>query len=268
MEWQPYWPKVSPAEYVLTGAAIAGTVSLVLLLDYSDDGYEHGVLYDDAVREQLRGTSREDRNIARTVGDFGYRSMLIFPVADVAISALAVHGNGEVAWQMFSISAEAMALAGLAGIATDHLVGRGRPSNIPCKDNPEYERFCGEVDQFGSFISGHTAIASAGAGVTCAHHLNMPLYGGGAPDVLVCVGASALAITTGVARIINDRHWATDVTFAWGVGAVTGYVWPTLLHYRSAPKSNDESRSRPAFRHAFVPSVAPGAVGLGWYAMF
>jgi membrane-associated phospholipid phosphatase len=267
LEWQPHWPKVGAAEYVLTAGAIAGTLSIVLVLDPPTDGYGRGVLYDDEVREWVGASNREQRDVARAIGDFGYRSMLIYPFADAAITALAVHGNGEVAWQMFSISAQAMAFAGLAGITTDHLIGRARPSNAPCKTDPEYERFCNEDDEFSSFISGHTAIVSAGAGVTCAHHLNLPLYGGGAPDVLTCAGASALAIGTGVARLVNDRHWATDVTFAWGVGAVTGYVLPTLLHYRDRPEPVALATS-PRLRHTIVPMIAPHAFGLSLYATY
>jgi membrane-associated phospholipid phosphatase len=266
VEWQPHWPKVSTAEYVLTGAAIAGTVSIVAFGDPPEDGYGRGVLYDDAVRDLIGARDRQGRDLARTIGDFGYRSLLVYPFADAAITGL-VHGNGEVAWQMFAISAQAMAFAGIAGVATDHLIGRARPSNDPCKSDPEYEHFCNEADEFSSFISGHTAVASASAGVTCAHHLNLPLYGGGAPDVLACVGASALAITTGVARLVNDRHWATDVTFAWGVGAVTGYVLPSLIHYRPPPAS-ERAGARHSLRHTFVPSISPQGFGVSWLGMY
>jgi membrane-associated phospholipid phosphatase len=267
LEWKRHWPKMSAAEYVLTGTAIAGTLTIVLALDPPSDGYTRGVLYDGAVRDWIGASNREQRDVARTIGDFGYRSLLIYPFADAAITALAVHGNGEVAWQMFSISAQAMSLAGLAGITTDHLIGRARPSYAPCKSDPEYERFCNEEDEFSSFISGHTAVASAGAAVTCAHHLNLPLYGGGAADVLACAGTSALAIATGVSRLVNDRHWATDVTFAWGVGAITGYVLPSLLHYRDRP-APASSLATPRLRHTIVPMLAPRAFGLSLYAMY
>jgi membrane-associated phospholipid phosphatase len=219
------------------------------------------------VRERLNAPDRAGRDLARTIGDFGYRSLLLYPFADAAITAWAVHGNGEVAWQMFAISSEAMAFAGLAGIATDHLIGRARPSYRPCKADPEYERFCNESDEFSSFISGHTAVATAGAAVSCAHHLNLPLYGGGAGDVAACVGTSALAITTGVARLVNDRHWATDVVFAWGIGAVSGFVLPSLLHYRDRPQREETGSGGSArFRFALAPLLWPHELGLSLYA--
>ena len=264
LEWHAHWPKVSAAEYALTGAAILGSGALFFFVDPPSDGYDKGLLFDDAVREQLGAPDRESRDLARTIGDFGYRSMLVYPLLDVAIVG-AVHGNGEVSWQMLSITTEAMAFAGFAGIATDHLIGRARPSSSPCKADPEYERFCNESDEFSSFISGHTAIASAAAGVTCAHHLNMPLYGGGAGDVAACAGTSAIAVTTGIARIVNDRHWATDVTFAWGVGAVSGFVLPSLLHYRSKPAPRT-GRSA-TLRVGFAPLVSRDELGVTLYGM-
>jgi membrane-associated phospholipid phosphatase len=268
VEWHAHWPKVGAAEYALTATALLGSGAIFLFVDTPTDGYGKGLLYDRAVREQLVASDRSGRDLARTVGDFGYRSLLVFPFADAAITAWAVHGNTEVAWQMFSISAEAMALAGFAGIATDHLIGRARPSHQPCQQDPEYERFCNESDAFSSFISGHTAVATAGAAVTCAHHLNMPLYGGGAADVGACVGASALAVTTGVARLVNDRHWATDVTFAWGIGAVSGFVLPSLLHYRSPRGAVEQPDDDAALRFGFAPLVSRDELGVSFYGLY
>ena len=262
VEWRAHWPKVSTAEYALTGAAILGSGALFFFVDPPSDGYDKGLFYDDAVRKQLAARDRDGRDLARAIGDFGYRSLLVYPLLDVGIVE-AVHGNDEVSWQMLSITAEAMAFAGFAGVATDHLIGRARPSTVPCKADAEYERFCNESDEFSSFISGHTAVASAAAGVTCAHHLNMPLYGGGAGDVAACAGTSAIAVATGIARIVNDRHWATDVTFAWGIGAVSGFVLPSLLHYRSEPvPPSDRSAT---LRVGFAPLVSRNELGVNLY---
>jgi membrane-associated phospholipid phosphatase len=262
--WREHWPKVSPVEYALTGASILGAAGIFLFVDPPSDGYDRGLLFDEPVRDGLRAGGRSGRDRARLIGDLGYRTLLVYPFADAVITPWIVHGNPEVSWQVFSISAEAIALAGFAGIATDHLIGRARPSRAECQGEPEYERFCGEEDEFSSFISGHTAIASAGAAVTCAHHLNLPLYGGGAADVVTCVGASALAVTSGVARIVNDRHWATDVVFAWMVGGVSGFVLPSVLHYR-APRSPHASatESQSARRLLLFPVVSPHEIGIG-----
>jgi membrane-associated phospholipid phosphatase len=166
----------------------------------------------------------------------------------------AIHGNDEVALQMLGIHFEVVAVAGFVGILTDHAIGRARPSVEPCNEDPNYERFCNEQDQFGSFLSGHTIMATASAAVTCAHHMNLPLYGGGAGDIAACAAASAFALTTGIARVINDRHWATDVTAALLIGGAAGYLWPDWYHYRSRSDSDGA-------RLMLLPALEPGGIG-------
>jgi membrane-associated phospholipid phosphatase len=249
--WQPHWRKVHPIEYGATLAFGLGAIGISFFVDPRASGGHGGVLFDNAFRDLLRADSRSGRDAARVVGDWGYRTMALFPFVDVAIT-WAVHGNSEVALQMVSMDAEALAVAGFIGIATDHFIGRARPSVEPCSHNDNYEQFCGNKDQFSSFLSGHSVIAAAGAGVTCAHHLSLPLYGGGAGDIAACAASTAFAVTTGIARMVNDRHWATDVTTAWIAGAAVGYVWPRLFHYRS--KSDPAAVSFSVF-----PSVTPGA---------
>jgi membrane-associated phospholipid phosphatase len=263
--WQRHWPKVHLVEYVVTGALIVGALAITFGVDPQTHGGQGGVLYDNGVRSLLRAETRSGRDAARIVGDIGYRTMLIYPFLDLLITPLAVHGNPEVAWQMFAMDAEVMAIAGFVGIFTDHIFGRGRPSQRECARDGSYERFCNGADQFGSFLSGHSAIAAAGAGLTCAHHLNMPLYGGGAGDVVACAAAAAVAVTTGVARIVNDRHWATDVTAGLLIGGLVGYGLPALLHYRAAPEA-PQARNR--LRMQLVPTVSServAAILLGSY---
>lgn len=228
--WRPEWRKMQAWEYALTLGMGLGVAGILVFDDPPTSGGTRGVLFDDAFRSLLRADTRGGRDTARLIGDIGYRTMLIYPTLD-AMLAWAVHGDGEYAWQMFAMTAEVTAFAGLAAFVTDHYVPRPRPSQAECAKNPDYEVFCNEPDEYQSFISGHTAIASAGAGVTCAHHLNAPLYGGGAGDIAACVGTIGLALTTGIARIVNDRHYATDVVVAWVVGGAAGFLWPALYHY-------------------------------------
>jgi membrane-associated phospholipid phosphatase len=65
----------------------------------------------------------------------------------------------------------------------------------------------------------------------CAHHTHLPLYGGGAGDVLACSTALAGATLSGMSRIVADRHYASDVLAAATVGILSGYLLPELLHY-------------------------------------
>jgi hypothetical protein len=253
VEWQPEWHKLGAVELVTSSVLAATAIGLVLFVDQRSSGGYGGILFDDGLRDVLRAETRSGRDRARLIGDIGYRSMLVYPLVDIGVS-WAIHGNDEVALQMLGIHFEVVAVAGFVGILTDHAIGRARPSVEPCNEDPNYERFCNEKDQFGSFLSGHTIMATASAAVTCAHHMNLPLYGGGAGDIAACAAASAFALTTGIARVINDRHWATDVTAALLIGGAAGYLWPDWYHYRSRSDSDGA-------RLMLLPSLEPGGIG-------
>jgi membrane-associated phospholipid phosphatase len=245
---------------------LTSTVVLTLAVDPRTHGGHGGVLYDSAIRNLLRAHTRAGRDRTRIVGDLGYRTLLLYPLLDVLITPLAVHGNGEVAWQMFAMDLEALSVAGFVGVITDHFIGRARPSYEPCQRDGHYEAFCHEKDEFSSLVSGHSAIAAAGAGLTCAHHLNLPLYGGGVFDVGSCVAASALALTTGLARIANDRHWASDVTVGLLVGGLAGYGLPALLHHRS--RSEPSGSAGTDLRWIALPVIAPGELSGHVHGLF
>jgi membrane-associated phospholipid phosphatase len=38
-------------------------------------------------------------------------------------------------------------------------------------------------------------------------------------------------VTTGMARLMADKHWASDVVLGWSIGTFSGYVLPSILHY-------------------------------------
>jgi membrane-associated phospholipid phosphatase len=82
------------------------------------------------------------------------------------------------------------------------------------------------------------------------------LLGGGASDAAVCVTATAMGLTSGVARIAADRHYVSDVIAGAVLGWGVGFAMPALLHY--------EWRAA-APRHAWTvtPWVSSNSVGLG-----
>jgi hypothetical protein len=111
------------------------------------------------------------------------------------------------------------------------------------------------------------------AGLTCVHHQHMPLYGGGAPDALVCYGMLGATVATGVFRLMADRHYFSDILVGGLVATLAGYVLPSWLHYGFG-----SGRTRPVMRTAIgnehlgyvmpTPISVPGGAGLGAVGIF
>jgi membrane-associated phospholipid phosphatase len=97
-------------------------------------------------------------------------------------------------------------------------------------------------------------ISATSAGVVCANHAYMPLWGHPAADVGACALAAAAATTTGLSRIVADRHYATDAILAGALGFGIGYMVPTLLHYTAGASD--------AGAIVAMPSISGGHAGL------
>jgi membrane-associated phospholipid phosphatase len=167
-----------------------------------------------------------------------------------------VDGNLDVMWQLGMMDAQSYALSGLVTAGLYDVTGRARPSSSNCIANPSSDPLCG-YGANASFPSGHTAAAMAGAGLICAHHGALPLYGGGAWDVAACVESLAVATSVGVLRLMGDRHYVSDVITGGAIGFVSGYVVPMLLHYRERPLG--EIVGRRDLKVGIVPGSGAGA---------
>jgi membrane-associated phospholipid phosphatase len=133
-------------------------------------------------------------------------------------------------------------------------VGRARPSYEDCQKNPSFSADC-RVSPTASFPSGHVNEAFTAAGLSCAQHTMLPLYGKRVLDVLACARDLALATADGVLRIMGDRHYATDVLAGGGLGFLWGYGLPMLLHYGNQGGS-------PSPTWSFAPLAGAGRTGL------
>ncbi len=229
--WRPEWPTFSRAEGVATVAAGAGTAVLFMLKPPTDPRWEGGVLFDDSIRRAWRLESLSARKQARSWGDMPYYAAPLIPlIIDPLIAAWAVRGDTKAALNLELVSLEAFSYAGLLSFVSTRISVRERPDSAECRRTHDKAEDCGERDTE-SFISGHTTIVAASAGIVCANHRAMPLWGSTAADVGACALATTGALATGVSRIMGDRHYTTDVIAGFGVGFGVGYAIPTLLHY-------------------------------------
>lgn len=228
--WKREWPTFSRLEGVATVAAGAGTGVLFLLKPPEDARWQGGILFDDRVRRGLRLDSANARLRVAQWGDIPYYASPVIPlVLDPLVSAWLVHGDTKAAVNLTMVGLEAFSYAGLLSFVSTRASVRERPDSTEClrtHDNPdECER------DTESFYSGHTTIAAASAGIVCANHRAMPLWGSRAADIGACALATTGAVAGGVTRILADRHYATDVITGFGIGFGIGYAVPTLLHY-------------------------------------
>jgi membrane-associated phospholipid phosphatase len=234
LSWNPAWPGIHWSEYVTTGVFLPLGSFGGFVVPQRVDKWTGDFLFDRSFQKRVRAGDRGTRETAVILGDVLFYGLWAYPaVVDVGIAAMAVHRSWDVAWNMLWIDLQAYSIAGSVGLLTQKLVGRRRPFVERCSDEPDYDPDCGDDDAGSqSFISGHVGIAFTGAGLMCAHHAHLDLYGGGWGDVMACsmslLGASVVA----GARLVGDRHYLSDVVFGAVNGLAWGYLMPELLHYR------------------------------------
>ncbi|HVU49278.1 MAG TPA: phosphatase PAP2 family protein [Polyangia bacterium] len=141
----------------------------------------------------------------------------------------------------------------------DTIAGRARPSTPDCAANPGYDALCGDIANNASFPSGHVLTIATAAGLVCVHHRYLPLYGSEAADAGACALLTAATAATGVARIVADRHFATDMLIGATIGFGSGYGLPWLLHYRAGRALDAGGEGRAVM---LLPLAGPNMLGL------
>jgi membrane-associated phospholipid phosphatase len=278
VEWSKDWPRVRLWEGI--GAVVLTVADAEIEPNVPIQSQAHwrgGVLFDDWARSTLRGRTAALQSAASTASDILYYGGTIGPlVIDNYFVTLSIHQNADVALQMFVINMQSLGVSGLVSLVAEHGVGRARPYTDKCDAQGHiYDasgalmtNHCGTTNDYRSFFSGHTAAVSTMAGLTCAHHQHLPLYGGGLADLAACLVMIGAATATGILRIVYDEHWASDVMTGAIVGAASGYVLPSLLHYGFGRGRGIGEIGNGSLWMA--PSIVgyPGGAGLGAMGLF
>ena len=241
VEWTPDWPRFRLAEGIGTLALGAEAIAIAVTAEPpSHASWTGGILFDSAVRDALRSQTLGGQKRAADISTVLYIGGVIVPnFIDLWVVALGIHQSAEVAGQMTLINAQSFAIAGALSLTAELEVGRARPFTQDCRADGTVRDAsgqplagnCADSESYKSFYSGHAAATATMAGLTCAHHQHLPLYGGGFADLAPCLAMIGVSLGTGTTRIMADRHWASDVLTGWTVGALSGYVLPSILHY-------------------------------------
>lgn len=230
LRWNPDWPEFRPVEFVVTG--IAGPAAIAMYYWVRPQAEPHwigGILFDDAVRNALRLRSASGLKTVRSLAnDVDIVSVALVVGVDSMVVPLARNNLG-VAVQLSLMDFESFALSSIVTFSLYDSVGRARPSYVDC-ENGSSDPQCG-TSPTASFPSGHVNEAFTTAGLSCAHHTHLAIYGSRLADALACARDLTLATADGVLRIMGDRHYLTDVLAGGAIGFSFGYVLPTLLHY-------------------------------------
>lgn len=241
LAWNPAWPKFRPSEYVVTGVAgVASLGAFFLLSAPSKPRWTGGILLDDTLRDELRLRSPRLRDTARSLSDVTAITTVVVAVGVDSVVVPLLRHQPDVAEQLVLMDAESFALSALITTVMFKTIGRGRPSYADCQRDPSFDPLCNSGNT-ASFPSGHTNASFTAAGLSCAHHLHLALYGNTLADTLTCAGEIALAGATGGLRVVGDRHYATDVWTGAIIGFAVGYGMPTLLHYGKAGSGSEAS---------------------------
>lgn len=177
--------------------------TLGVLLSTQVEGFDE---LDEAFGEQRGGHHRLSRTAPRALGDFP-------TVLGVASGVLLVgQASGDPGMSRAGIrSLEALAISSVLTAGLKFVVGRGRPGHYAEADS--FHPFTTHSSSW-SFPSGHTSAAFA-----LATALTLELGDRGA---WVPVVSYSLAGWVGVSRVLDNRHWPTDVLAGAAVGILSG----------------------------------------------
>lgn len=260
--WQAHWRRSAWPDYALTGVGFAVGATLELIEPASEPHWRGPILFDRAMRNTMVAGSSSGRNRAALISDLALWGSIGHVVLDATLVSMVAHRSPELGYEMLWMDAEAYAMTMLLNSVAKRLAARERPDTEACQQSSDYDRRCSSAGKYESFYSGHAALSATSAGLLCAHHQHLDLYGG-AWDGLACASAIAVTSVTGGLRIVADRHWGSDVLVGHVIGFATGYFLPTLLHYRPTPPPPTSSA-----RFGLFPQLEPAGGGLQLVGVF
>lgn len=271
LHWDESRPRVATGEYVLTGLAISTGAVIEFATDQPiQPSWVGPILFDEAIRDAVAMPRLKDRRGVQIASDVLLAISAAYPVLIDGMLVPAIDQNVDMFQQLTAMNLEAYGFAYLVMRANHRLAARERPAGIGCQTDKGWAYDCGSFGVNASWFSGHATMSAVGAGLTCAHHAYVPLYGGGAPDIISCVGMTGLALTVASMRVISDRHWASDAITGFLFGYGMGLAVP-LIHYTQTVPGADEKgvAATPLMRPGATPgSIDRPPIQFGWSGQF
>lgn len=267
LHWHEHWRSADLREALTIPALAAATIALTFVPTAKSPSWQAPLLLDSPARKLLRLHDASARKTAHSVSDV----LLYWGIAHAAlIDPLLVatwRRAPGVAWQISIINAQAYALTLLLNQATKRLTSRERPYVDVCDRDPSGQS-CSSGSRYASFYSGHAAMTATGAGLLCAHHTQLEIYGNDTLDTGTCVAAVLGTALTGVMRVASDNHWASDVFVGHLMGYASGYLLPTWLYYKERRAEPESGPARGGSTVVALPMFNGNAFGLNLIGVF
>ena len=217
--------------------------------------------FDDGIRNGLRGGSSSARDAAAVASDVTLALGIgALPLASLGTRFFETHDCLET-FDMASEWIESLGLTFMLTEATKVATGRNRPFTEECDASPPSDADCDEDDRHLSFFSGHSSMAAAGAGLTCAFSMKRQVWGSSpSARYTPCALGITTALATGLLRMSADKHWGTDVLVSFAVGGLVGYfdTWGPLDLLRF---TTYDSGGRVASTGIVLPFAREGQIG-------
>lgn len=257
-------------EAAFTGVLSASILAAALIPGGESDApaWQGGNLFDDAVRGAFVLGGADERRAASLVSDGLALGLTAMPaLLDAVVMAWFVRGDPELMGRLLLVNLQAHALAqGLTSLVK-RTVRRERPFARGCREDPDRranDPSCeGQSDPGAaphSFFSGHTSLAFTSASLICLQHTELGLFGPEG-DAAACATGMAMASAVGLLRILSDKHYATDVLLGAGVGVLSGWLVPWLLHF-------DVADPQLGIRATFAPMIDEDRIGAQIFGTF
>ena len=200
----------APINNVLLGGIMVGTLAAVQL-DLTDQ-------LDKGIRPDPEGENSLFRKIPRLLDSY---AVLAAAGATFIVGELA---DDRTTSQVGLHTLETLALTSLVTTAVKVTVGRSRPGFN--REPDEFDSFNGS-DDYWSFPSGHTSRGFALATVLTLELVDEASW---IPYV-----AYPLATWVGATRVLDEKHWPTDVLAGAALGVLSAQIWHGIRRDEDAP---------------------------------
>jgi membrane-associated phospholipid phosphatase len=229
--WPAAWRRADHLDAALSISSFGVAFSLLATTEPRHGSWKGPILFDALARDVLSAGDRKGRQRASAFGDVFAAASSAFLALDAAMISLR---DADLGWQVFILDAEAYGVSLLMNTMVKLAVGRARPYAAECRRDPNYDVHCSSKERYVSFYSQHSSLSATVAGLTCAVHTRLPVYGRGG-DMAACLSAIGMSAAVGVSRIASDNHWASDIVTGHLIGFSVGFFLPWALHFRAQP---------------------------------